>query len=100
MPKIQIDHECPHSVDDTVSKLKTFFESEGELKRIDPSIKASFDSSGRGQIQGSQFKADVAVESNGNGSLVQVIVDLPFLLSPFKGKIQETVQRKLAKYLA
>lgn len=100
MPKIQIDHECQHSVTDTVGKLKNFFESEGELKKIDPSIKASFDSNGNGQINGSQFKAEVAVKAHGAGSMVQVIVDLPFLLSPFKGKIQETVQRKLAKYLA
>jgi len=26
-------------------------------------------------------------------------VDLPLMLTPFKGKVQETLQRKLAKYL-
>ncbi|MNK99976.1 hypothetical protein D3C87_1203950 [compost metagenome] len=50
-------------------------------------------------MNGSQFKADMVVAANGAGSKVQVTVDLPMLLTPFKGKVQETLQRKLAKYL-
>ncbi len=101
MPKISIDHQSSISAQDAMSKIKTFFESDKDLQHIDPKISCQFDEkSMKGKVTGSQFKADVTVQSQGAGSQVTVVVDLPLLLTPFKGKVEETVKRKLSKYLA
>ena len=53
-----------------------------------------------GKAKGNQFKADINITSSAQGSSIEVIVDLPLLLTPFKGKVQETIERKLSKHLA
>ena len=81
-------------------KIKTFFEGE-DIRRLDSKVVCTFsDSTKTGKANGSQFKADISVKAHAGGSKVEVIVDLPFLLTPIKGKVQETIQRKLAKHLA
>lgn len=100
MPKIQIDHNSSLHASETYKKLKEFFENDQDLRKIDPKMQAAYDDKARkGKISGSQFKAEVSVVENGGGSKVHVMVDLPLLLTPFKGKVEETLQRKLKKYL-
>lgn len=101
MPKVSIDHKSSMPATDAYSKIKTFFDSDPDIRRLDPKLSCTFtDSSMTGKATGSQFKADIAVKGDAAGSTVTVIVDLPLLLAPFKGKVQETIQKKLAKYLA
>ncbi len=100
MPKIQIAHKCTEASDTVFTKIKTFFEQDEDIKKIDSKISWNFDTSAKtGKAKGSQFTADIAVKSSGPGSEVAIAIDIPFLLSPFKGKIQETVERKLKKVL-
>jgi len=101
MPKITVNHNSTLQTPDATAKIREFFETDADLKKLDPNIKVNFDEkTGKGKIDGSQFKAELAVESAGTGSLVKVMIDLPFLLTPFKGKVEETLQKKLKKYLA
>lgn len=101
MPKVTIDHPSSLPASDAFSKIKTFFESDKDIRRFDPNLKCEFtEGSMTGKAHGSQFKADIAVKNQGPGSVVQVVVDLPLLLAPFKGKVQETIQKKLSQYLA
>jgi hypothetical protein len=101
MPKLTIDHNSQLPADDAFLKIKTFFETDKDIRRFDPNLKCEFDQgSMSGKALGKQFKADIAVKSQGPGSSVQVIVDLPLMLTPFKGKVQETIEKKLNQYLA
>ena len=101
MPKVTIDHSSNLPAADAFSKIKTFFENDADIRRFDPSLKCDFpESSMSGRATGSQFKAYISVKNQGPGSVVQVVVDLPLMLTPFKGKVQETIQKKLSKYLA
>ncbi len=101
MPKVTIDHSSTLPAPDAFSKIKTFFETDADIRRFDPNMKCDFaESSMTGKATGSQFKADISVKNQGPGSMVQVVVDLPLMLTPFKGKVQETIQKKLSKYLA
>lgn len=100
MPKFTIDHNSSHSVDEAYSKIKEFLANDQDIRRFDPKLQCSFDDASKSaNMKGSQFKADMAIASAGAGSKVSVTVDLPLMLTPFKGKVQETLQRKLAKYL-
>ena len=101
MPKVTVDHNTSLNLEAAFEKIKTFFETDADLKKIDSTIKVQFTSgSTTGKVVGKQFQADVSVKSSGNGSIVTVVVELPFLLTPLKGKVQETIQKKLNKYLA
>lgn len=101
MPKVTVDHASKASVEEAYNKLKEFFSKDEDLKKIDPKIKFDFsDASLSGKATASQFTADFKVKPDGNGSVVAFVIDLPLLLSPFKGKVQETLVKKLKKYLA
>lgn len=100
MPKVSIDHKTTLPADEAFQKIKTFFESDQDIRKFDANMKSQFsESSFSGRVQGSQFKADIQVSSSSQGSSISVIVDLPLLLSPFKNKIQEMITKKLSKYL-
>lgn len=72
-----------------------------DLRRFDSKMQCQFDDNRMdGTIRGSQFNANLTVQAQGTGSKIQIVVDLPMLLTPFKGKVQETLQKKLSKYLA
>jgi Putative polyhydroxyalkanoic acid system protein (PHA_gran_rgn) len=63
-------------------------------------MKLTFDDAKKtGHCKSTQFSADFAIKTSTSGSSVTVALDLPFLLTPFKGKIQETLEKKLKKYL-
>jgi hypothetical protein len=100
MPKINIEHQCNLKTDEAFTKIKSFLQNEQEIKKLDPKVVCQFNEAQKtGKANGSQFKADISVKEHSSGSLVQLVVDLPMLLTPFKNKIQETIQRKLSKYL-
>jgi hypothetical protein len=101
MPKVVIEHSCVLNAEDAFAKIKTFFSSDQDIRRFDPKMQCEFsDSSMTGKALGGQFKADILVRANGAGSQVEITVDLPFILTPVKGKVQETIKRKLTKYLS
>lgn len=101
MPKINVDHESKIGVDEAYKKIKDFFQNDQDLKKLDPNIKVDFKDSDRtGKATASQFSANIQVKATAAGSTVSVVVDLPLLLSPFKGKVQETLEKKLKKHLA
>ena len=101
MAKISVDHKSSISAPDAIQKIKTFFETDPGMKKLDSKIQCVFvEGALTGKVNGSQFKADVLAQSEGTGSKVTVIIDLPFILTPFKGKIEEDLRKKLSKHLA
>ncbi|HWU43551.1 MAG TPA: polyhydroxyalkanoic acid system family protein [Bdellovibrio sp.] len=101
MPKFTIDHQSSHNAQEAYTKIKEFLANDQDIRKFDPKIQCQFNDGAMScKMNGSQFKADMNVAAAGNGSKVSVTVDLPLLLSPFKGKVTETLQKKLAKYLA
>ena len=100
MPKFTIDHNSQLNSDECYSQIKKFLSEDQDIRKMDSKIQCEFnDAKKSGSAKGSQFKADILVSSASSGSKVQVTVDLPLLLSPFKGKVQETLERKLKKLL-
>ena len=100
MPKFTIDHTSSQNAQEAYNKIKEFLANDQDIRRFDPKIKCDFDDSAMScKMNGAQFKADMNVAANGAGSKISVTVDLPLMLTPFKGKVTETLQKKLAKYL-
>lgn len=100
MPKFTVEHQTATDTKDTFIKLKDFFTKTEEMKKFDPKVECSFNDNAQScQLKGSQFKADVQVVAQGQGSKINITVDLPLLLSPFKGKVQEGLLKMLKKHL-
>lgn len=101
MPKFTVEHKSPQSPIDTFEKVKTFMTKGDEFKKYDPSIQCTFDEPQMTcHIKGSQFKAEMKVAAQAQGSQVTISIDLPFLLTPFKSKIQDSLSRMLTKHLS
>jgi hypothetical protein len=101
MPKINIEHKSKVAAPLAMNRIKEFFETDKDLQKLDPKISCEFDpKSMTAKVKGSQFKADVSVIAEGASSQVQIVIDLPLLLTPFKGKVEDTVKKKLSLLLA
>jgi hypothetical protein len=53
-----------------------------------------------GTAKGSKVSADLKVTAQGQASSVSIGVEVPFLLSAFKGQIKSTIEKKLASLLS
>lgn len=101
MPKFKVEAPSLHEPKETFNKIKNFLENADDLKKIDANIVCSFEEASlKGQAKGKQFKADISVQNKGTNSVVSIEVEIPFLLTPLKGKIQEILERKIKKALA
>ena len=100
MSKFTVDHKVQHSTDKTFETIQKVLSAGDDLKKFDPKIECQFNAANKTcLIKGSQFKADLKVVSAGEGSKIEVEVDLPFLLMPFKGKIAESLTKMFKKHL-
>ena len=101
MAKIQINRTSPQSTQNAFTKIKSLFENDPDLKRIDSNYKCQFDDAAcTGTAKGKMFDAQLRVSANGTGSSVDLTVTLPLMVSPLKGTIEKTLSAKLEKALA
>lgn len=100
MPSLKVDYTSQLNANETYLKVKEFFNKSGEMSKFDPKIECKFnDQSLTCDLKGSQFKGDFKVSAQGNGSLIVINIDLPFILTPFKSKVQEGLFKMLKKHL-
>lgn len=102
MPKFTVEHQTSQAPDQAFKTVKDVMAGDQSvLKKYDANAQFTFNDAQRTcDVKGGQFKAQMTVVPTGSGSKVSVMVDLPLLLTPFKGKVQESLQRMLAKHLA
>ena len=100
MPKVNVDVNSKYNAQDTFAKIKTVFGENSEIRKFDAQMTCTFnDSQLSGSAKGSKFAADIQVNPNGDQSVVTIAVDVPFLLSAFKGQIKSTIEKKLSTML-
>ena len=101
MPKFKIETASKHGAQDTFTKIRNVLENDKDLRKMDASYKCEFNESAMsGKAKGSQFEANMTVKPAGEGSKVEVEVSLPMLLTPLKGVVQSTLQKKLESALS
>ncbi len=100
VPKFSVQHQTQLPKTETYAKIKNFFGSASELAKLAPGAKAQFqDNTSSCKITGTGFTADVEIKDTDGGSHVVVQVDLGFLLTPLKSKVEEVLKKKLAQHL-
>jgi hypothetical protein len=101
MAKVNIDVPSKFNAQDTFTRIKKLFDESSELKKFDPQMACTFnDAQMSGVAKGGKFSAELKVNGSGDNSAVSIVLDLPMLLSPFKGQIKSTVEKKLNALLA
>lgn len=92
MPKIDIQAQSQHPGEKTIQLLEELFKSDRDLKNIDADYTTEFDEKSlTGKVKGSKFDVAVKVE----GSTINIQVEIPFMLSPFKNQIKSKLEGKL-----
>ena len=99
MPKFTVEHETKLSPADAFAKVCDYLQHSEGIKKLDSDLKFDLDPKNHsGKVKGSKFDCHIKVTGQ-NPTRVALEIDISFLLSPFKGKIQETLKEKMHKVL-
>src|SRR3989344_3632258 len=100
MPKFKVEKTTNMKPKESFEKIKQFLSADPDLKMLDSSYKCQFeDEKMTGTAKGQKFNAQMQVSVDGDQSKVEITVDLPLLLMPFKGLVENTLNKKLDKLL-
>jgi hypothetical protein len=101
MPKFKVESQSKHSAQDTYQKIKSMLENDKDLRKMDSSYNCTFnDAAMSGVAKGSKFEAAMKIAGAGAGANVEIEVTLPMMLTPLKGVVQSTLQKKLEHALS
>lgn len=101
MPKLKCESQSKHSPQDAFAKVKHLLENDHQLKAMDSSYRCTFDDAKlTGSAKGGKFDATMSIQPSGTGSKVEIEVSLPLMLTPLKGVVQSTLQKKMDAALA
>ena len=91
MPKVNVTKTHSAPLDDAKAKIKVLVEDFArEYSSVVKSVTWGADGTSA-RAQGRGFEGEFRID----GSKVEVLVDLSFVLSPIKGKVESTLHRKL-----
>ena len=71
-----------------------------DLKKLDPSYKCHFDEATlAGTAKGKMFEANLSLKEHGPQTKVSLVVNIPLMVTPFKGMIESILNKKLDRLL-
>jgi hypothetical protein len=101
MASIRFSYQCKKPKTETSERLTKALKEDHNIRKLDPNIEFTVpDSSGFLEVTGSQFKARVHLKGDDKSSELAFAIEIPFILLPFKSKIEESVKRTLDRHLA
>lgn len=96
MPKVNVEHAVKGSEAKVYAAVKEYLDGRDTLKKLGAKIVWK-DKNHSGAIESDQFSGAIDVNETDGESLVSIVIDLPFLLSPFKGKVKEELTKHLQR---
>ena len=96
MPKVQVKREIAGDRKKVYSAVKTYLEGRDTLKKLGASMDWN-DKSCSAEIEASNFSGSISVTEKTGSTLVEISIDLPFLLTPFRGKVEEELKKHLSR---
>lgn len=100
MPKVNVSETIAGSKKAVYKAVKAYLEGRDTLKKLGATIE--WDDSGHsGDISADNFSGSISVEEKGaSKALVTIAIDLPLLLTPFKGKVETELKKHLGRVRA
>lgn len=96
MPKVEVEQEVKGSTEKVYAAVKQYMQGRDTLTKLGAEIEWK-DKANTAMISGSNFAGEILVEGDGKKALVTISIDLPFLLSPFKGKVKDELEKHLSR---
>lgn len=96
MPKVAVEQEVKGSPDKVYAAVKEYMQGRDTLKKLGAEIEWK-DKAKSAVISGGSFAGAISVAGDAKKSLVSITIDLPLLMSPFKGKVKEELEKHLSR---
>ncbi len=96
MPKVNVKQEISGEKKKVYAAVKAYLEGRDTLKKLGATLDWN-DKSCAGAIKASNFKGQISVTEASGKSLVEIAIDLPLLLTPFRGKVEEELKKHLSR---
>lgn len=96
MPQVKVKQEIEGKKEKVFQAVKKYLEGRETLSKLGATIHWD-EKSCTGEIEASNFKGGLAVNEKSGKSLVEISIDLPLLLTPFKGKVEEELKKHLGR---
>lgn len=96
MPQVKVSQEISGKKQDVFKAVKAYLEEKAPLQKIGAEIEWD-DKKCCGLIEASNFKGELAIDEKSGKTIVAISIDLPLLLTPFKGKVEEELKKHLGR---
>jgi hypothetical protein len=96
MPQVKVKQEIKGEKKKVFAAVKKYLEGRETLSKLGATIDWD-EKKCAGAIEASNFGGSLEVTEKGGGSLVEIAIDLPLLLTPFKGKVEEELKKHLSR---
>lgn len=101
MPKVKIQKTLPVQAQKLFAAVQDILTNDKELKALEPNLELCnqkvCDESIAAKISGSRIEGNFVITPKGDESLIEIKLNLPLMLSPFKGLVQKKIEEKLKK---
>lgn len=96
MPQVKVKHEIQGEKKKVFAAVKKYLDGRDTLSKLGAEIDWN-EKACTGDIEASNFKGSLAVTEKSGTSLVEISIDLPLLLTPFRGKVEEELKKHLGR---
>ncbi len=96
MPKVKVTQEIAGERKKVFHAVKEYLEGRDTLKKLGATINWD-EKSCTGEIEAGNFSGSVNVAEGAGKAMVEILIDLPLLLTPFKGKVEEELKKHLSR---
>lgn len=99
MAKVNVEQAIKGEPKKVFKAVKEYLEGRDTLKKLGAKIRWE-EKTCSGEIEGGAFSGSVTVKADGKSSLVAIQIELPLLMSAFKGKVKEELEKHLSRIQA
>jgi hypothetical protein len=96
MPQVKVKQEIQGEKKKVFAAVRKYLEGRETLSKLGATIDWD-EKKCEGAIEASNFGGNLQVTEKGGTSLVEIAIDLPLLLTPFKGKVEEELKKHLSR---
>lgn len=96
MPQVKVNQEIKGKRTAVYGAVKEYLEGRDTLQKLGASIDWN-DKKFSGEIEASSFSGSLTVSDGDKASTVSIVIDLPLLLTPLKGKVEEELKKHLGR---
>ena len=96
MPKVKVGHTIEGKKKAVFIAVKAYLEGRDTLKKLGADVDWN-EKTCTAAIEADSFSGTIIVQEEKGSSYVEINIDLPLLLTPFKGKVEEELKKHLGR---